>query len=139
MQKDDIIHGQRVSQEKLNRARELRHKMTPAERRLWNSLKANRLDGWHFCRQQIIDGFIVDFYCHKAGLVVEVDGPIHLKLKIEDEERTSILLARGLNILRFNNREVMNNLDDVLLTIRDVLGPPQPTPQPPPDTGGGVC
>ena len=66
MRKRNIVTGQKVSREKLRRAQELRQKMTPAERRLWNQLRANRLGGWHFRRQQIIDGFIVDFYCHKA-------------------------------------------------------------------------
>ena len=50
--------------------------MTPAEKILWQELRANKL-GVHFRRQQAIAGFIVDFYCHKAGLVVEVDGDIH--------------------------------------------------------------
>ncbi len=77
MGKKNIVTGQRVKKEKLERAKELRRNMTPAERRLWNELRANRLGGWHFRRQQIIDGFIVDFYCHKAGLIIEVDGPIH--------------------------------------------------------------
>jgi very-short-patch-repair endonuclease len=122
MKKDDILRGQKISQELLNRAKELRREMTPAERRLWNRLRANRLDGWHFRRQQIIDGFIVDFYCHKAGLVIEVDGPIHAKRKTEDAERTLALSVRDLKIVRFNNREVMNNLDHVLRTIRDELG-----------------
>ena len=122
MEKDDILRGQRISQEKMNRAREFRRKMTPAERRLWTKLRANRLDGWHFRRQQIIDGFIVDFYCHKAGLVIEVDGPIHAKRKSEDAERTSTLSARNLKIIRFTNRDVMNKLDFVLLVIRDALG-----------------
>ena len=122
MEKDDILRGQKISQELLNRAKELRREMTPAERRLWNRLRANRLDGWHFRRQQIIDGFIVDFYCHKAGLVIEVDGPIHNRRKIEDAERTLTLSARNLKILRFTNREVMNDMDHVLRTIRDELG-----------------
>ena len=57
--------------------------MTPAEKILWNELRANKL-GVHFRRQQVIAGFIVDFYCHKAGLVVEVDGDIHDLQKEED-------------------------------------------------------
>ena len=72
----NIIPGQRVKKEKLQRARELRRDMTPAEKILWQELRSNKL-GIHFRRQQIIAGFIVDFYCHKGGLVVEVDGDIH--------------------------------------------------------------
>jgi len=121
MGKENIVTGQKVSREKLKRARELRQEMTPAEHRLWSQLRANRMAGWHFRRQQIIDGFIVDFYCHKAGLVIEVDGPIHQKQKVEDAERAEVLSARGLRILRFTNREVMNNLRQVLQTILDTL------------------
>jgi very-short-patch-repair endonuclease len=121
MGKDGIVTGQKVSQEKQNRARELRQSMTPAERQLWGKLRANRLEGWHFRRQQIIDGFIADFYCHKAGLIVEVDGPIHQKRREEDAERTKMMAARGLKVLRFNNRDVMNKMDSVLRTILDHL------------------
>ena len=91
--------------------------MTPAERRLWQHLRANRLGGWHFRRQQIIDGFIVDFYCHKAGLVVEVDGPIHQQQEFEDHERTQALSGHGLKVIRFTNREVFDDLNQVLRTI----------------------
>ena len=110
MGKKNIVTGQKITREKLKRARELRQEMTPAELCLWNRVRANRLGGWHFRRQQIIDGFIVDFYCHKAGLVIEVDGPIHRKQKSEDAERDKVLSDRGLHILHFSNQTVMNNL-----------------------------
>ena len=89
--------------------------------RFWKRLKANRLDGWHFRRQQIIAGFIVDFYCHKAGLVIEIDGTIHAKREIEDHERTKALNDLGIKILRFSNRQVMNEMDQVLRTIEEAL------------------
>jgi very-short-patch-repair endonuclease len=117
----NIIIGQKVTEQKAQRARELRQKMTPAERRLWQQLRANRLDNWHFRRQQIIDGFIVDFYCHRAGLVIEVDGPIHEDQQEADAEREAILRARELTILRFTNRQVMNDMPSVLQEIRSVL------------------
>ncbi len=83
----NIIPGQRVVKEKLQRARELRRDMTSAEKVLWNELRGNKL-GVHFRRQQIIAGFIVDFYCHRAGLVIELDGDIHnLPLRPAREER----------------------------------------------------
>ena len=110
MGKKNIVTGQKITREKLKCARELRQEMTPAEMCLWNRVRANRLGGWHFRRQQIIDGFIVDFYCHKAGLVIEVDGPIHRKQKSEDAERDKVLSDRGLHILHFSNQTVMNNL-----------------------------
>ena len=136
----NIVTGQRVTPAKLQRAKELRQNMTPAEKTLWQNLRANRLDGWHFRRQQIIDGFIVDFYCHRAELVIEVDGPIHATQREADAKRETALRERGLAILRFTNHEVMNNLRTVLNTIRQtVRAVPPPTwereSHPPPSWG----
>ena len=116
--KRHVITGQKIDPAKLQRAKEMRRNMTPAERRLWTELRANRLDGFHFRRQQIIDGFIVDFYCHAAGLVVEVDGALHDKQAEYDDERDRLLAARGLQVLRFRNREVLRELKGVLTRIR---------------------
>jgi len=109
----NINPGQKVTKEKLQRAKELRRDMTPAEKILWNELRANKL-GVHFRRQQIIQGFIVDFYCHKAALVVEVDGDIHDLQKEEDERREKVLSALGLRIVRFGNDEVVRQLSAVV-------------------------
>jgi very-short-patch-repair endonuclease len=86
----NIIPGQRVTKEKLQRSRELRHEMTHAEKILWEELWGNKL-GIYFRRQQVIAGFIVDFYCHKAALVIEVDGKIHDGQKEKDAERDKVL------------------------------------------------
>src|SRR5215213_9789700 len=104
----NIIPGQRVTKEKLQRARELRRDMTPAEKFLWNELRANKL-GIHFRRQQVIAGFIVDFYCHKAALVIEVDGDIHDLQQEEDAERENALRKMGLKVVRFRNDEILKN------------------------------
>jgi very-short-patch-repair endonuclease len=72
-----LIRGQRVRAVKLARSRELRHNMTLAEKLLWERLRAHQLDGLRWRRQQIIDGFIVDFYCYAASLIIELDGAIH--------------------------------------------------------------
>ena len=66
-----IVAGQRVAPEKVAAARELRRHMTPEECILWEHLRAHRLNGLHFRRQQVIDGFVVDFYCSGCALVVE--------------------------------------------------------------------
>jgi very-short-patch-repair endonuclease len=112
----NIIPGQKVTKEKLHRAKELRREMTPAEKILWNELRANKL-GVHFRRQQVIVGFIVDFYCHKAALVVEVDGDIHDLQKDEDARREKVLSEMGLRIVRFRNDEVVKKLPAVLRNI----------------------
>ena len=90
----NIIPGQRVTKEKLQRAKELRREMTPAEKILWQGLRAKKL-GVHFRRQQVIQGFIVDFYCHRAGFVVEVDGDIHDLQQEEDARREKALRELG--------------------------------------------
>lgn len=101
----------------MQRAKELRTQMTQEEKILWQHLRANRLNGLHFRRQQIIDGFIVDFYCHATGLVVEVDGEIHQQQAEYDAERDQVLSARGLRLLRIKNQEVRQELDRVLVRI----------------------
>ena len=114
-----IVRGQKVSSENVMRAKELRHDMTPEEHILWEHLRRNALNGWHFRRQQVIDGFLADFYCHSANLVVEVDGPIHNKQKDYEVERDRIIEARGLTIIRIKNEEVTNNLNSVLDKIQE--------------------
>jgi very-short-patch-repair endonuclease len=97
---------------------------TPAEEKLWNRLRANRLGGWHFRRQQILDGFIVDFYCHQAALVNEVDGPIHRGQVESDRRRETVLKSKGLRVIRFKNEEVASDPDSVcrriLVGLREV-------------------
>ena len=116
----NIIPGQRVTKEKLQRAKELRHDMTPAEKLLWQELRGNKL-GVHFRRQQIIAGFIVDFYCHRAALVIEVDGDVHDLQKEEDAKREKVLLEMGLKVVRFKNDEVVRELPEVVEKIKDFV------------------
>ena len=116
----NINPGQKVTKEKLQRAKELRREMTPAEKILWNELRANKL-GVHFRRQQVIAGFIVDFYCHRAGLVVEVDGDVHDLQQEEDARREKVLSELGLRIVRFGNDEVVRDLSTVVGRIKAYL------------------
>jgi very-short-patch-repair endonuclease len=114
----NIIPGQHVTNYKLHRSRELRREMTSAERILWGELRGNKLEV-HFRRQQVIAGYIVDFYCHKADLVIEVDGPIHDKQKTGDAERDKVLTGMGLRVVRFRNEEVEGDLAGVIKKIRE--------------------
>ena len=116
----NIIPGQAVTKEKLQRAKELRREMTLAEKILWNELRANKL-GVHFRRQQIIAGFIVDFYCHKSALVVEVDGDVHDLQQEEDARREDVLKELGLQVIRFRNDEVIKDLSTVVGRIKDMI------------------
>ncbi|AFY50558.1 hypothetical protein Nos7524_4821 [Nostoc sp. PCC 7524] len=119
-QTNNIVIGQKINPIKIHRVKELRRQMTPAEKILWEYLRGNRLHGLHFRRQQIIDGFIADFYCHAARLVIEVDGKIHEQQAEYDVEREKVLLARGLRLLRIKNEEVLQEIDRVLVLIYQV-------------------
>jgi very-short-patch-repair endonuclease len=125
-----IVVNQRVTAGKVHVSRELRRNMTEEERLLWNALRTNRLGGLHFRRQQIIDGFVVDFYCHAAGLVIKVDGAGHQDQTAYDEAWDHILAARNLLVLRFSNGEVRRHLTGVLTRIaavaRERLSQPMP-------------
>ena len=116
----NIVTNQRVRKEKLQRAKELRRDMTPAEKALWNELRANKL-GVHFRRQQVIQGFIVDFYCHKASLVIEVDGDIHDLQREEDARREKALSELGLRVIRFRNDEVARDSSGVVERIKQFI------------------
>lgn len=109
-----LITQQVVTPDKHQRAIDLRHEMTPAERKLWARIRAGRLEGIHFRRQQVIEPYIVDFYCHKAGLVIEVDGSVHQGQEEYDRQREQDLENLGLRVIRFSNTEVNRNLEGVL-------------------------
>jgi len=96
----------------------MRSRPTAAEDRLWQELRAGRLDGLKFRRQHALGRFIVDFYCVRAALVVEVDGLIHEQQQDADKERQTYLEAQSLTVLRFTNEEVLTKMDAVLNAIR---------------------
>jgi very-short-patch-repair endonuclease len=100
--------------------------MTAAEAMLWERLRANRLAGFHIRRQQVIDGFIVDFYCYAAQLVIEVDGPVHKDQREYDAARDEVLARRGLQVVRFSNEAIERSLDDVIEKIKTLLPPTPP-------------
>jgi very-short-patch-repair endonuclease len=136
LRRRDILSGQIIDPATALRARQLRHPLTGAERVLWHALHANRLHGFHFRRQQIVSGFIVDFSCHAARLAVEVDGTHHLAQAEADQERDAILAGLGLTILRVTNDAVIRDLNSVLSRITSLLpasaSSPAPTTQPAP-------
>ena len=110
----NIVIGQKVTPQKVQRANEFRKHMTQAESALWENLRANRLNGWHFRRQQIIGGFIAHFYCHAAALVVEIDGGVHDYQEDYDQERTRLLADYGIDVIRFKNQAIFDNVEQVL-------------------------
>jgi len=111
-------------------ARELRVQMTASELVLWEHIRRKQLHGLQFYRQKPLLGFIVDFYCPAAKLVVEIDGIHHgdPEFRVKDEIRDRELLAIGVHVLRFGNQEVLERLPTVLADIERVLRKnPHPT------------
>ena len=99
------------------KAKNLRQNMTDAEKALWNRINKNQL-GTRFKAQHPIDIFIVDFYCHKYKLVIEVDGGYHVNNQDYDEGRTAELEKFSIKVIRFLNEEVLNDIDNVIEEIK---------------------
>ncbi|WP_425157601.1 endonuclease domain-containing protein [Candidatus Binatus sp.] len=108
-----------MTRDKLELARDLRRRMTPQEKILWNSLRKDALGALHFRRQQVIAGYVVDFYCASAKLAVEIDGIVHLGTADYDRIRDGALSEIGIRTLRVNNSEVDRDLDGVLKRIAE--------------------
>lgn len=101
----------------IDHARAMRRSMTEPERRLW--LNCLRKLPYRFRRQRPIDRYIVDFYCAELRLVIEVDGDSHYNGESAeyDRERTAFLNSRGLRVIRFTNREIMDDLESIRTRI----------------------
>ena len=107
------------------RARSLRNKPTNAEKCIWKRIKLKHL-GYIFYRQKPIGNYIVDFYCPKAHLVIEIDGGHHFTQDGagNDRNRDEYIKSLGLVVLRFPNSEVIKNTDRVIEAIKIHLNPP---------------
>ena len=100
-----------------DRSRELRKNATFTERLLWKYLRSGRLHGYRFLRQKPIDEFIVDFYCKKVHLVIEIDGVTHNGKQDYDQRRENRLKELGLTVLRLDGYYVLKNITDALELI----------------------
>jgi len=103
------------------RAQELRKNATFTERILWKYLKQRQLRGYQFMRQKPIDNYIVDFYCSKLNLVIEIDGITHNGKQEYDKSRELKLKALGFKVLRFDGHYILNNITDVLEIISNEI------------------
>ena len=100
------------------RAKELRNELTPPEAMLWSVLKNNQLNGIAYRTQHAIGAYITDFYCHRARLVIEIDGSSHRGDQIlHDRDRDEWMRERGIEIMRIQAHEVLDNLSGVYATI----------------------
>ena len=116
----------------LSRARALRRAATSAEEVLWRHLRARRMEGFKFRRQMWLCGYVADFACPEAKLVIEADGSQHADAGDYDAARASAFERLGYRTLRFWNNDVVNDLDAVLTAIRAAL----PSPSHPAAPGG---
>jgi len=103
------------------KAQELRKNSTVSEILLWNKIKSRKMLRYQFMRQKPIDNYILDFYCSKLKLVIEIDGESHDNKQKEDIIRQRKLEKLGLNIIRFNDREVKTDIDGVLRTLESKI------------------
>jgi len=119
------------------RAKALRKNMTPTERMLWAILRQLKIRGLHFRRQAPFGRYILDFVCHTAKLVVEVDGSQHATPEgiRHDKKRTAFLESRGYRVLRFGNLDVLTNREGVVDGIVAAANPSVQNAVPPPPCG----
>lgn len=101
----------------------LRKNQTKAEKIIWKYLRNKQLKGFKFFRQYSIDFYVLDFYCPKLKLAIEIDGPYHLESQIleHDEERQMDIESLDIKFLRFTNHEIYYDLDSVLEKIKKYL------------------
>jgi very-short-patch-repair endonuclease len=128
----------RAIDQRVPRARTLRHDATEAEKKLWQQLRQPPFKDHHFRRQATIGPYFADFASHQLRLIIEVDGGQH-SLSASDATRTRYLEANGYRVLRFWNNEVCENISGVLAAIDAAVNadrPPTPDPSPP-QAGGG--
>jgi very-short-patch-repair endonuclease len=109
-----VVRVMDASNKKREYARELRKNQTKSESLLWDRLKKNQL-GMRFRRQEVLHGYIADFYCPKRRLIIEIDGKFHDKAA--DDQRDNHLSWKGYHILRFPSKDVFIKMDSILSTI----------------------
>jgi very-short-patch-repair endonuclease len=104
--------------------KKLRNNLTPAEAKLWTLLQKRQVEGRKFRRQHSIGKFILDFYCPSEKLTIELDGAGHLNANQNnyDFERTEFLNEIGVKVLRFENKDVFQQTERVLQSIRSEFG-----------------
>ncbi len=114
-------HINRIHAPILNAAKAHRKEPTTAESVLWSALRGQQLCGLPFRRQHPVDRFILDFYCPRKKLCVELDGSSHDGREIMDQARTEALATLDIRVIRFRNEEVLEDLPSVLQRIEAAL------------------
>lgn len=115
------MNPKRSTPAKMHRAAELRKSPTPEEAKLWACLRRNQLNGVGFRRQHAIGPYITDFCSPSWKLIIELDGNPHLDQKENDIDRTKYFNEKGYKVLRFWNKDVINDLNGVIQAILNGL------------------
>ena len=110
-------------------AKRMRREPTEAEAKLWSMLRAGRLGGLKFKRQEQLGDYIVDFVCFGSRLIIEADGSQHAE-NASDAARDAWLQAQGFRVIRFWNNDILENPEGVASVILDAAQPPLPNPSP---------
>ncbi|MCY2688511.1 endonuclease domain-containing protein [Salinimicrobium sp. TH3] len=127
MKKDNPYHDNSMwkgaQSEIFKREENLRNYPTEAEKLLWEKLICDPFKTYHFRRQHPIHHFIADFYSHQLKLVIEVDGEYHesSEQKIKDQTRTELIQFQDINVIRFTNQQVIQNMEKVLKIISEKI------------------
>jgi very-short-patch-repair endonuclease len=122
----DTIHNNKYLKDL---RRQNRKNLTPAEAELWKHLQGSKLDGRKFRRQHSIGNYILDFYCPQEKLGIELDGKVHFTDNAfeADTVRTEYLNSLNIKVIRFENKEVFEQLEGVLEEIRQNFTTPNPS------------
>ncbi len=108
----------------IEKASKLRKNMTEPERRVWNKLLSkSKLEQLRFLKQRPVGHYIVDFFCSKLLLAIEIDGNSHFtKEGVEyDKQRTHYLSLYGIKVIRYTNKEVMENIEGVFIDLKEQI------------------
>lgn len=103
----------------MDRAKQLRRRMTEPEKIVWEIVRENAIFGLKFRRQHPINNYIADFYCHNIKLVIEIDGETHYNesAKLYDENRTNVMNSFGIEVIRFCNKDILSDIAFIKKTI----------------------
>ena len=125
--------------EQIAKARSLRCQMNWAEKVLWKKLRDRKVSAFKFRRQYPCGPYFLDFYCPELKLAIELDGDTHgnPEQQMRDRRRDAYLEKHSVRVLRFWNREIRENLDGVMMVIREEVGKLPLTPTLSPQTGRG--
>ncbi len=101
-------------------ARNLRQESTPEEKKVWNALRNRKYNNYKFRRQHVIEGFVVDFYCQKLNLAIEIDGKIHERQKDYDQLRQQLIEEKGIKFIRITNEEVNKDINILFSKLGEI-------------------